>query len=204
MADPIVESPEVAETRKVDYTFSNDIMVVRNVIQWGRDLIEAAEQLGKWKRADVVDAAVGSYDSDRRSNSLLSVYHGDYPEMLDYEAGCKRAFHTCAAAYKAVNPWCPALHDTGYQLLRYAPGQQFKLHFDQIPKSRRMSARMLSAVAFLNDDFDGGELVFPRQKRVIQPEAGTIVLFPSGWTHPHASQIVGRGVKYSVVCWFIA
>jgi len=56
---------------------------------------------------------------------------------------------------------------------------------------------------FLNGNFEGGELAFPRQKQIIKPLAGDVVLFPSNFTHPHASRTVEKGVKYSVVCWFI-
>jgi hypothetical protein len=35
----------------------------------------------------------------------------------------------------------------------------------------------------------------------IEPETGAVVLFPSAYTHPHASCPVREGTKYSVVAW---
>lgn len=200
--EPAADTSEVPqETRQILYEFVDDIMIVRDVARWGRSLIEEAERLDKWTRADVANGET-TYDSERRSNDMLSIYHGKHPELAAYEGLCKQAIHTCVAAYKAVNQWCPAKRDTGYQLLRYQPGQQFKVHIDQL--SKRRNTRQLSVLMFLNDDYDGGALVFPRQKRVVQPRAGTVVVFPSSFTHPHAGQMVTKGVKYAVVCWFIA
>lgn len=204
MADGVAagNNREDPPQRQLDYEFCDEILHVRGVIRWGADLIAAAERLGRWDRADVVDAS-HSYESSERSNSSVSLYHQDNPELATYEGLCVNAFHACTSAYKAINPWMPATCDTGYQLLRYQPGQQFKAHFDAVPGRRSTGQRQLSGVAFMNENFHGGELLFPRQKRVIRPRTGDVVMFPSHYTHPHASQIITRGVKYSVVCWFV-
>jgi len=193
-----VDVPEDAR----DYTFQHDILHVEGVAPWGADLILAAEKLGVWERAGLASAAE-AYDGAERSNDSMVIGAYAHPEMAEFEGLCQQAFHACVFAYKALCPFLPAKQDTGYQLLRYQPGQQFKEHIDAIPGHPSWGARVLSGVLFLNGNFEGGELAFPRQKQIIKPLAGDVVLFPSNFTHPHASRTVEKGVKYSVVCWFI-
>lgn len=44
--------------------------------------------------------------------------------------------------------------------------------------------RNIGVLVYLNSP-NGGELIFPLQKRIIKPEAGKLVIFPSLYTHPH-------------------
>lgn len=55
---------------------------------------------------------------------------------------------------------------------------------------------------YLNDDYEGGELCFPRQGITIRPEKGMVVMFPSNFQYPHQAFEVRKGVKYVVVSWF--
>lgn len=54
-------------------------------------------------------------------------------------------------------------------------------------------------MAYLNDNYEGGELWFPRFDLTIKPQAGDIVVFPSTYIYEHASQDMISGTKYSVV-----
>ena len=64
-----------------------------------------------------------------------------------------------------------------------------------------MSGRQLSVLLQLNDDYSGGELVFPRQDVTLAPKAGNVIVFPSGFCFPHVANKVTRGTKYVVVSW---
>lgn len=93
--------------------------------------------------------------------------------------------------------------DLGYQLLRYRAGGQFKEHVDTLPGPTVYGQRNLTAILYLNDDFECGELSLPHQGLVYRPRAGTLMLFPSSFCYPHGSHAVTRGTKYSLVTWFI-
>lgn len=93
--------------------------------------------------------------------------------------------------------------DTGYELLKYDIGCEFKEHVDIIPGHEEWSQRKLSAVAFLNDSYTGGELEFKHQQLKLKPKAGSILIFASGFTYPHSSLPVQTGTKFSLVSWFI-
>jgi predicted 2-oxoglutarate/Fe(II)-dependent dioxygenase YbiX len=61
--------------------------------------------------------------------------------------------------------------------------------------------RDLSVVYFLNDDFEGGELVFPAFDLKIKPEAGMLVCFPSDHHYIHGVNAVTSGQRYTIVNW---
>jgi 2OG-Fe(II) oxygenase superfamily len=62
--------------------------------------------------------------------------------------------------------------------------------------------RDYTALAYLNDDFTGGELVFPDLGIAIAPRAGLLVGFPSNHEFVHAVPKVLSGKRYSLPVWF--
>ena len=61
--------------------------------------------------------------------------------------------------------------------------------------------RKLSMNIILNDDYEGGELEFFNNKKLIEEKTGTIVVFPSYMVH--RVNPVTKGVRYSLSVWFI-
>jgi hypothetical protein len=74
-------------------------------------------------------------------------------------------------------------------------GTHFKIHADHGPTY----VATISAVIYLNDDYEGGELSFPRFGVDLKPKVGDIAVFPSTFIYEHASQEMISGTKYSVV-----
>ena len=72
-----------------------------------------------------------------------------------------------------------------------------------MPGATVYGQRLLTAILYLNDDFEGGELALPQQGLVYKPRAGSLIVFPSDFCFPHASHPLTRGTKYSLVTWFI-
>jgi len=62
--------------------------------------------------------------------------------------------------------------------------------------------RDYTGLAYLNDDFKGGELVFPNLDVVITPKPGLLVAFPSNHKFVHAVRKVLSGKRYSFPVWF--
>jgi prolyl 4-hydroxylase len=92
------------------------------------------------------------------------------------------------------------------QVLRYAPGQEYKPHIDAIPGLDNQ--RILTALVYLNDDFDGGETHFLKAGLTVRARAGDAILFANvddeGRPNPeavHAGLPVTRGVKFLASRW---
>ena len=162
-----------------------------------------AETLGKWDRATIVKATDPAYLHTDRNNDLMTIDESVHPDLGKVAAVIDRLIAQCAGLYKALNKHIGITKNTGLQLLRYKPGQHFHEHVDNIAGHPTWGQRQLSVVLYLNEDYEGGEIAFPRQSRSIKPKTGDMVLFPSHFTHPHASLDVTSGTKYACVCWFI-
>ena len=95
-----------------------------------------------------------------------------------------------------------------YAIERFRPGQAHKRHMDGLVLTNRyeelaqgVPARDVTAIAFLNDEFEGGDLLLPRQKVKVKPQTGGVVVFPARYTHPYQALPVLRGCKYTVTSW---
>jgi len=70
--------------------------------------------------------------------------------------------------------------------------------------------RVFTSIIYLNDDFEGGELVLASvvddagQPIVIKPQAGMLIVFPSDVRFMHEVRPVIKGVRCAVVGWFNA
>lgn len=79
--------------------------------------------------------------------------------------------------------------------IRYGEGQHFQEHADH---GYSYSATV-SLVAYVNDDYEGGELYFPKLKLNIKPRAGDLYIFPSTYLFSHRAMPVKSGMKFSIV-----
>jgi hypothetical protein len=60
----------------------------------------------------------------------------------------------------------------------------------------------ISAVIYLNNEYAGGELVFPKLDIRYSPSPGDCVLFPSDLSHSHYVDSVGAGKRIAIPIWF--
>lgn len=84
---------------------------------------------------------------------------------------------------------------------KYFTGKMMGPHVDGDEGSD--SNPFISAVLYINDDYEGGELEFPNQEIKIKPSAGSIVMFPSTQPFVHNPKEVISGEK--IMCpafWF--
>jgi hypothetical protein len=82
-----------------------------------------------------------------------------------------------------------------FNFIKYGPGQHFQEHHDH-GFSYNCT---VSLVAYVNDDYEGGELYFRLQDLKIKPQAGDLYIFPSNFMYPHQAMQVHSGTKYSIV-----
>lgn len=115
------------------------------------------------------------------------------------------------AVHKVINPFYGfKIRDSEMpQVLRYEPGGFYQPHIDgqslwntpEGPIWRKSTDRDLSTVFYLNDDFEGGDFVFPELRVRIKPEPGMLIAFPSSWQYVHGVEPVTKGIRYAIVNW---
>ena len=59
-----------------------------------------------------------------------------------------------------------------------------------------------SAMLYLNDDYEGGELYFPNQDFFIKPKVGTVIFFEGDSNKPHGVKEVVSGERCNVITFF--
>lgn len=94
--------------------------------------------------------------------------------------------------YGIISEW----HDT-YGVLKYGKGQFFLNHIDDHPTYHRR----ISTVYYLNDNYLGGEINFPRFNITFKPKANQMIIFPSTYVYNHSVSPVIEGERYAVVSW---
>ena len=91
------------------------------------------------------------------------------------------------------------------EALKYEEGGFYKLHHDHgftVP-------RTLSLIMCLNNDYEGGELIFhepkkgPGKIRTVYPKPGRVIIWPSTFLYPHSVEKVTKGTRYTIVSWLV-
>jgi hypothetical protein len=116
-----------------------------------------------------------------------------------------------ASVFNSVkNPLIQALYDyeirfnirmdfmESINFVKYSEGEFFSSHSDH-GFSYNCT---VSSLAYLNDDYEGGELYFPHLGFKIKPKAGDIIFFPSNYIYSHGSAPIISGNKYVAVTMF--
>ena len=168
------------------------------------------------RQARMTDSLVSNFEDDAQADSTEWVVNRNIRdtqevhlpgEVIDTIGGMH------AKAISAfVNPFyaIDVRDSEPLQVLHYGVGGHYIPHVDAetlykddigLDLWEKTLDRDLSVVYFLNDDFDGGELVFPELDLLIEPQAGTLVCFPSDHNYIHGVNAVTAGHRYTVVTW---
>lgn len=169
-----------------------------NLIQRLEKTIEASEGRYNWEEAtvgykermpdyrDCVDFKIKKVDRPGKDRFQLEfddmwqdVYDEHKPALDDY---CQK-YNIKLEYWEAMN------------FIRYGEGQHFQEHADH----GFSYYCVVSSVAYINDDYEGGGLTFGKLGLNIKPKAGDLYLFPSTYLFSHRALPVESGVKYSIV-----
>jgi len=107
-----------------------------------------------------------------------------------------RNFSVIEKDYQSIYSADVKTHE-GYSVLRYGIGQNFVNHVDD----HFEGPRRISHVHYLNEDYEGGEIEFPRFNIVYKPKANQSIFFPSGYVYNHSVRPVTSGNRYAIVSW---
>ena len=115
-------------------------------------------------------------------------------------------------AVVALNRRIAAISGSTYEggealaLLRYSPGQEYRPHFDFVKGAE--NRRLMTALIYLNEDYEGGETEFVRTGLKVKGHTGDVILFHNdggdGGPNPmseHAGLPITKGVKYLATRW---
>lgn len=151
-----------------------------------------------WFKAETIGDGVFQ---DARTNLNMCITHLALQQQNKLMQNLHNQFNMLllAATSTYVNQYniYESLQHEPYNILKYSGGQHYKSHYD----GGSQVGRCISAIVYLNNDYDGGELEFPNFKVKIKPEPGMLILFPSNFAYSHVAHPVTNGTKYALVTW---
>lgn len=117
-------------------------------------------------------------------------------ELIDLHEEIYQKLKLCIddyAKYWGIN----VIYYEAFNFVKYeGQGKHFNIHADHGPAYNTT----VSAVIYINDDYEGGEIQFPRlDGYTLTPKVGDIAIFPSNYIYEHASLPMKSGTKYCVV-----
>jgi len=130
-------------------------------------------------------------------------YHLNFetPTNLFYWNFIKKEIQRLYVFYKAKFPKMSSEKIDQIDLLKYKPGGKYEIHTDHYTNV----PRHLSIIINLNDEYEGGNLVFTDQQdkeiKRLKLGKGSIVFFPSNFMYPHSIEPITKGTRYSIVAW---
>ena len=189
------------------------IIVYSNVIPEHELLIKNIQEVLEtgiinWDPPRIVKDGKDEVDYDVRKLDCLAITYELAKEIIQYPHDPVEAFKNSLGNifYKNLTPleeeyknyfaFETSWHDI-YNILKYEKGHFFINHLDDCQQYHRR----VSCVYYLNDDYEGGEIEFPRFNLKYKPKANELLLFPSGYSYNHSVHEIIKGTRYSVVSW---
>lgn len=180
------------------------IQVFENIVpnELCDDILREFNNEEEWVQTVVGSKAGARLDIRSAETIIIS-----FPHVIEVNSAVRKKidlelFNSAATAITKYNekfPLAKIQEDSGYELLRYKEGQFYIEHTDSF-KNR---PRAVSCSFALNDDYEGGEWGFFNREKVFKVPKGAAVLFPSNFMYPHEIMPVTKGVRYSVITWFV-
>lgn len=157
--------------------------------------------------------------------AYLTAAAGEFEPSMVYDAAGQLTRDTIRTSDGATFTWDaedPAIHainrriaaasGTRYeqgealQILRYAPGQEYRPHFDWLDHAPNQ--RVWTALIYLNQDYDGGATAFVRTGLEVRGRTGDVLLFSNASDDgdgdafaEHAGLPVTSGLKFLATRW---
>lgn len=162
-----------------------------------KDEINSSVPTEEWKEAHVVNPETyeAQISDARKCHDFVLFDHNE--DLKDL--------------YKKIDDWIsPAFKDFEkeyfieettsdmYLILRYENLGKFDPHVDDGGKF----PRTISLSAYINDDYEGGELEFKNFNIKHKPKTGDIILFCSAFPYMHSVAPVTSGTRYAIVNWY--
>jgi len=92
---------------------------------------------------------------------------------------------------------------TDFRISRYGKNGFMSNHVDNIHHShgQQWGYPQVSALLYLNDDYEGGDFVVSGKK--FKTEKGSALIFPSNFVYPHEVEKIVKGTRFSIVTWLM-
>ena len=109
----------------------------------------------------------------------------------------------CLEYQTKLNVKCELTQINEVTILKYKNQGHYKFHTD----SHLQQPRTLSIIYLLNNDYEGGDLIFksPGEEKItkILKKPNKVIVWPSNFMYPHKVTPITKGIRYSIVSWAV-
>ena len=174
------------------------IVEIKNIVS--PDFIDKIIPLTNHKSKKNLKIGTGLVNTNIRNVKGYSL-NFETPTNLFYWNYIKQEIERLYNYYKIKFPKMNSSKINQIDLLKYNVGGKYEIHADHYTNTDRH----LSIIMNLNDNYEGGDLIFTDQKekeiKRLKLSKGSIVFFPSNFMYPHGIQPITKGTRYSIVSW---
>lgn len=174
------------------------IVVYKNIFPRSMNLVERYEKnIGdSWSEAKThennIYAGNGRYCQDFvYSDTSLDENNKNSKELIELYNEVMIKIKECIIDYEKDYPVKIDFFEA-LNVIKYSVNDFFNYHTDDGPDVRYT----VSCVAYLNDEYVGGNLHFKFFDINYKPEIGDLAIFPSAYTYAHAAYPIISGTKY--------
>jgi len=182
-------------SKTVEQKVLTDCAVFKNHIsnEFCDNLIKTYSQDLIYKEPPVIGNGIGTINKNIRDTERV---------LLPQNVGIGATL--TATGLNANNYWWKYIitHSNQTELLIYKPDGHYNPHVDTF-HTHSNETRKLTALAILNNDFEGGKFFLNANGKLYYPpqEKGTVLIFPSYMIH--GVEPVTKGIRYSCVTWLV-
>lgn len=144
--------------------------------------------------------------SDDASRTDWNIFTGRYGSLKQTEDKILEAvisgWRTYNKKYSACSKSGYEVFNAGWKFQRSDTGGGFHQWHHEQGAGRQSPSRFAVWMIYLNDVDTGGKTEFKFQELEVKPTAGTLVIWPAAYTHPHRANPDLVGKKYIATGWF--
>lgn len=195
---------------EVNHTYTG-VYILHDVIsdENRKKLIEYTEKYALSNKTDYSDEArnnvrcyaadIKSIENNQNYNEIRSIIH---ETMVDVQELLKKHVDVHLMAYET-----PCLRKIYGATRTHTDGLRSEITIKNTlgslydPTEDNLGS-MFSVIVALNDDYEGGEFVFPKHDFSVRLKAGDAIAFPPYWTHPHQTNDLNGTFRYTINTWF--
>jgi hypothetical protein len=138
-----------------------------------------------------------SYSSVLPQDGDKEILEEGLPE--DIFSQIKRGIIDAVASVHDLDP--ATVVQIGYHTQKWEPGAFARVHSDNTDEHGNtgpFARSRYAAFLYLNDDFDGGILRFPKGDIELKPQVGMLAAFDGGFENMHEVTLIESGVRYTI------
>ncbi len=154
-------------------------------------------------RPDPGASCILSDDSTRTDWNIMTGCYGSLRESEDkIVQAVVRGWRKYNTLYGATDKSAYEVLTAGWKFQRSEDGGGFHQWHSEQGSGRSSASRFAVWMIYLNDVETGGRTEFKYQDVSFKPTAGTLVIWPAAYTHPHRANPDLVGKKYIATGWF--